>query len=495
MRDLLSEPRRKSPRPHQVKSVEMIRHSLARGNRRVVLQLPTGAGKTFLASMIADMALTKGNRVMFTVPALSLIDQTVEAFRGEGIDDIGVIQANHPMTNYTAQVQIASVQTLARRMSIPKAALVIVDECHVRSKAITALMERWPEVVFVGLTATPWAAGMGDEWQDLVIGTTMADLICEGYLSDFRVFAPSHPDLSNVKITGGDYNSKGLAGVMDEGEMVGDVVETWLRQGENRPTLCFGVNRAHAKHLQMRFQGSGIACGYIDAHTDSIERAYVKRKFEAGEFRVVCNVGCLTTGVDWDVRCIILARPTRSEMLYVQMIGRGLRMADGKDDCLIFDHSDNTLRLGLVTDIHHDRLKVGHDKREPQRRSEALPKECSKCGFVKPPKTRKCANCGHEADPPKGDVDTIDGELAEVDRGNSSKIYTREEKQAFWSGLLHIAGQRDRKRGWASHAYRERFGVWPTGLSDMPSVPAATVVNFVKSKDIAYAKWRAKNAV
>ena len=399
------------------------------------------------------------------------------------------------MTSYAAQVQIVSVQTLARRLSIPKAALVIVDECHVRSKAITALMERWPEAVFVGLTATPWAAGMGDEWQDLVIGTTMADLIREGYLSDFRVFAPSRPDLSGVKITGGDYNSKGLAGVMDEGEMIGDVVETWLRQGEDRPTLCFGVNRAHAKHLQAGFEAAGIACGYIDAHTDGVERAYVKRRFEAGEVRVVCNVGCLTTGVDWDVRCIILARPTRSEMLYVQMIGRGLRTAEGKDDCLIFDHSDNTLRLGMVTDIHHDRLKMGSDQREPQKRAEALPKECGKCGFVKPPKTRKCASCGHEPDPPRGDVDTIDGELAEICRGRAAKIYTRAERQAFWSGLLHICGARGRKRGWAAHAYRERFEAWPKGLSDMPATPSTAVSNFVKSKDIAYAKRRAKNAV
>ncbi len=114
------------------------------------------------------------------------------------------------------------------------------------------------------------------------------------------------------------------------------------------------MDRAHAKNLQAQFEAAGVPTGYIDAYTKPDAREALFRRFTAGELRAIASVGCLTTGVDLDVRCIVLARPTKSEMLFVQIIGRGLRTADGKSDCLILDHSDTHLRLGLVTNIHHD---------------------------------------------------------------------------------------------------------------------------------------------
>ena len=113
--------------------------------------MPTGAGKTITAAQIIEGALAKGKRVIFTAPAVALINQTIAAFEAQGIRDIGAMQANHPRTNPLAQVQVASVQTLARR-EIPEAALVIVDECHIRSEVIEAMMRDRPDVFFVGLS-------------------------------------------------------------------------------------------------------------------------------------------------------------------------------------------------------------------------------------------------------------------------------------------------------------------------------------------------------
>jgi len=246
------------------------------------------------------------------------------------------------------------------------------------------------------------------------------------------------------------------------------------------------VDRAHAKKLQADFERAGVPTGYVDAYTDEIERALVQSRFERGEIKVVCNVGCLTTGVDWDVRCIILARPTKSEMLYVQMIGRGLRTADGKDDCLILDHADNTLRMGFVTDIHHDTLKGGiREERNARERDEPLPKECTACGFVKPAKVAECPSCGFKPER-QSDVEFADGELAEVKGGK--RKFTKAEKQGWWSGLLWIAQERSYAKGWASHKYREKFKVWPKGLDDRPARPSAEVKNWVKSRQIAWAK-------
>jgi superfamily II DNA or RNA helicase len=336
MNDMFRTSAPKVLRPHQEKAIALVRESLRAGNRRVVMQGATGLGKTLVAAKIIESALAKGSRVIFTAPAISLINQTVAAFENEGIDDIGVMQANHPRTNPAASVQIASVQTLARR-DIPQASLLICDECHVRSEVIDRLMDDRPDMFFIGLSATPWAKGMGLRWQDLVIPTTIGELIEGGYLSRFTAFGPDVPDLSSVKTVAGDYAEDGLERVMGGAEIIGNVVSNWLEHGENRPTLCFAVNRAHADKLRHEFLRAGVSAAYVDAFTDIVEREHINRQFRAGDIAVICSVRTMTTGVDLPVSCIIDAAPTKSEMLHVQKIGRGLRVNPGTEDCLSAD--------------------------------------------------------------------------------------------------------------------------------------------------------------
>ncbi|AUH33588.1 DEAD/DEAH box helicase [Paracoccus tegillarcae] len=489
MRDLLFEEacaKRKELRSHQVKAVQMIRQSLAQGHQSVVCQMPTGAGKTVIASNIIEKAQAKSNSVIFTAPSVSLIDQTVEAFEGQGITDIGVMQANHPRTDRLAKVQVASVQTLARR-DIPQAAMVIVDECHLRAKVIEELMVDRPDVFFVGLSATPWSKGMGLLWQDMVTPCTISDLIDQGYLSQFRVFAPDIPDLSAVKTVAGDYNEAQTAEVMEGKALMASVVETWLAKGENRPTLLFGVNCAHAKQLAEAFQCAGVATAYCDAYTDSVERELIKRRFVAGDVKIACSVRTLTTGVDWPVSCIIDAAPTKSIMLHVQKIGRGLRVNEGTEDLLVLDHAGNSLRLGLVTDIRRDELdKTPPGQKQVSERKEKLPKECANCAALH--KGLKCPYCGHKRKPIAG-VETVDGELIELTSAKAkNEQATKAEKQLFYSMALWMAGQRGYKQGWAANLYRGKFQVWPRGLSDIATPADQAFLNYEKSRRIAYAK-------
>jgi hypothetical protein len=193
-------------------------------------------------------------------------------------------------------------------------------------------------------------------------------------------------------------------------------------------------------------------------------------------------------GVDWDVRCISLCRPTKSEMLYVQMVGRGLRTASGKDYCLILDHSDTTLRLGFVTDIHHDELDDGRRKRAAKRtreEEERLPKECPSCGALKRPMVRKCWSCGFE---PKliSKISHADGSLVEF-QGRRIKVDML-TKQTWFSMLTQIGLDRRYKPHWAAQTYRKKFGVWPRGLLPDPIQPNAQVLGFVRSRLIAFAK-------
>ena len=384
-------------RQHQLNALAMLRAALASGKKRPVLQMPTGAGKTLTAAAIVEGARRKDKRVVFTVPAIELVDQTIEAFGAEGIGDIGVIQADHVLTDWIKPVQIASVQTLAMRKELPSASIVIVDEAHRTYRVIQRWMQERPDLVFIGLTATPWSKGMAKHWDALLIPTTTQALIDQGYLSKFRVFAPSEPDLSKVSTRAGDYAEDELAEVMGDHKLVADVVATWLRLGENRQTLCFGVDRAHARKLQDEFEAAGVRSAYMDGYTEKADRELIRKAFERGDIKVVCNVGVLTTGIDWDVRALILARPTKSEILFTQIVGRALRTAEGKTDALILDHTGSTQRLGFVTDIHHDHLDDGKERRSgsaERAKAEALPKPCSACRYLKPAGIHVCPSCG-----------------------------------------------------------------------------------------------------
>lgn len=490
MRDLFADPAEKPLRQHQQTAIDMVRRSLGTGHKHPVLQLATGAGKTRIAAEIVNMALAKGNAVAFTVPAISLIDQAVEAFADEGINRIHVMQGNHPRKDWNARVHVISVQSLARR-DRPDVGLVIVDEAHMRHRVIRDWMEACPSLPFVGLSATPWARGMADDWDDLLRPVTMQQLIDAGYLSPFRVFAPSHPDLTTVRTKAGDYHEGDLSAVMSENRLVANVVTTWKQRAAGLPTLVFAVDRAHAEKLQAQFKAAGIAMGYCDAHVDRVARKVLFAQMARGEIAGICNVGTLTTGVDADVRCVVLARPTKSEMLFVQMIGRGLRTADGKDHCVILDHGDNHARLGFVTDIKHERLLSGTDKapQTAREKGEATPKECPKCGALR--KGRECLTCGFVAQR-VSEVEPEAGELVEVKARKPQA--TMQDKQRWWSELLAVAKSRGRSQGWASRTYRDKFKVYPRGLYDVPATPSPDVLGFVKSKDIAFAYSKRRNA-
>jgi DNA repair protein RadD len=484
-------------RPHQVKAIELLRQSVGSGKRRPVVQGPTGFGKTLLAAALVEGALAKQKRVIFTVPALSLVDQTVKAFWDDGIRDVGVIQGTNAMTDWSRPIQVASVQTLQRR-PIPEADLVIIDECHRWFDFYAKWMAdpAWQSRRFIGMSATPWTRGLGQYFDDLIIAATTQDLISQGYLSPFRVFAPSHPDLSDVRTVAGDYHEGDLSGVMSDAPLVADVVDTWLRRAENRSTFCFAVDCAHAKHLQAKFTEAGVSTGYIDAYTSIGERCEIERKFHDGDIRVVCNVGCLTTGIDWDVRCIVLARPTKSEILFVQIIGRGLRPPEGKEDCLILDHSDTHLRLGFVTDIHHEVLDDGRPRANARASDRIrLPKECPQCTFLKPPRTSKCPACGFKAEA-IDDTEVAEGELIEItERTKRRDAASRDDEAAFYAQLKGYAQGHGYATGWAAHKFREKFDAWPNSYKDIPALqPTPKVLSWIKSRQIAWAKSKQRHA-
>lgn len=479
----------------QSRTVDAIRQAVIEGHKRIVVQSPTGAGKTLLAAHLFAGSIAKRKRPIFTVPDISLVNQTLKSFEKVGIRDIGVIQAHHDRTDSEAQVQIASVQTLVRRL-LPDVDLIVVDECHVSYKALYRIMDGpvWADKVIIGLSATPWARGMGFHWSKLIIGATIGELIRDGVLCGFRVYAPNEEvNLSHVRIVKGEFDEEQSSAVMRDAKIVADVVETWKQRWGKDRTFMFCVNRAHAKEQQAKFEQAGIPFGYIDGMMSAEEREPVFAKFRTGEIKGIASVGCLSRGVDEDVHCIIDAKPKNSEMAFVQEIGRGLRNPTGDKELLILDHAGNTLRLGMVTDIHHESL----DKRAPGDRSKPFqddkkpkkPFKCPHCNAVIPYGRTKCPIC-HATLKTPSKVRHADGELIEFISGKKKPVV--EDKQAWYSGFLAIAQERGHSEGWAAYRYKEKFGVWPRGVERVPRKPTPEMVKYDRHLRIRYIKGREK---
>ena len=309
--------------------------------------------------------------------------------------------------------------------------------------------------------------------------------------------------------------------------LVADIVSTWLERGHGRPTLCFAVNRAHAKSIRDKFEQEGVRCAYVDAFTPREERDDIGVAMAEGVTQVTVNIGCLTTGTDWPhVSCIILARPTKSESLFVQIMGRGLRpiypdgfdeaaatdeeraaaLATMKDHCLFLDHSDTHTRLGMITDIDHNHLSLARASRNAadgkERDEVVLPRACQCCGSLVPPRSSKCPSCGHTNVAPN-QVDQIDGELVEL-RGagqrpaKKGKTVTEQLKslgpQELKAQINSLRREMNWSNGRASHFYKDIMGVWPKGDWDF-SIPYAEPCGILRSFDrhrrIAYAKGMA----
>jgi DNA repair protein RadD len=491
-------------RPLQAEADENLSAEIDFCERRIVLQAPCGFGKTLLAAKRIHRNLESGKRSIFTAPALSLIDQTVERFYEYGINDIGVLQANHPLTAPHRKVQVCSVQTLARR-NIPMADEVIIDEAHLQFDFVYDWMKRpeWQDIPFIGLTATPWARGMGKHYNKLIVAARLGDMVEQGWLKPLRYYAPMEIDTTGVKMVAGDYHEGQLSEASRKTTILSDTVNSWLEHANGRATIAFCVDRAHAQDMQARFMEVGVPCEYIDANTDAGERQAIGKRMESGQAKVCVSVGCLIAGLDWTfVNCVLFARKTKSQMLWVQGVGRGMRNHPGQEDCLLLDCAGNS-ELGHPYDIHYDSLDDGtaasKKKREDEKKEVKEPVKCKKCGAMRQPKLRACPVCGHIPTPPPS-VSELDAKLREVHRAGvapSTKekalkdLARIEDMQEWYSSLLAIRDQRGYSKSWADVQFKERFGGWPekVGLHNAAlDAPSPMVSSWVTHRMIKFAK-------
>lgn len=498
-------------RQYQLDAIQKIRTSLASGARAPLFVLPTGGGKTAVAAEIIRSARAKSRKVLFLAPRRELIYQASQRLEVSSIYH-GVIMAGEPGTRMP-DVQVASIPTLHARcvqrhkMRLPEADVVLVDEAHIGiGGRAQDILQHYADqgAVILGLTATPARAdgrGLGMVYDQLVQGPDVRTLTEGGYLVPARYFGGDKPDLTGVKVQGGDYQQGELGERVDEPKLVGDIVENWCRIAPDRQTFVFAVNVAHSRHLAERFQEIGVAAEHIDGHTDNDERAAIQQRLREGKTQVIVNCQVMTYGVDFPpVSCIVLACPTKSITKYMQMVGRGLRTSEGKSDCIVIDHAGAVDELGFADDPMPWSLDGRETVQERKAAQPSEPKEltCPDCErvFRAGP---KCPGCGRDMTAEhKEAVEVFEAELTEIDRQRRKKDnrqWTKADKAQFFGELKKVAQDRGYKRGWAAYKYREKLGAWPNAVDDAPlKEPSKETLAWVKSRQIANAKRREKEA-
>ena len=490
-------------REYQQQLVDGVRASALAGNRRVVMVLGTGGGKTAVFAEIARLAVEKGKKVLFLVNRRNLVQQTREAFAFHGVTGTGVIMAGHE-TALHEPVQLATIQTYGRRIKLDEgetvfnfpADLILCDEAHFSiSKQFQDVLSHYPKAIIVGCTATPMRGdgkGLGEVFDSLVDVIDTQELTDKGYLAPCRYFAPSQPDLDKIKIVRGDYEPKELEKRMNQAQLVGDVVENWMRLAGDRKTIVFGVSVAHAKALAVEFNRKGIAAYALSAASTEEKREYAFREMERGNIQVITNCALYQYGMDVpDISCVVLARPTKSLGLYRQMAGRGLRPSPGKV-MLLLDHGGCIEENGLLTDPVEWTLD-GKEKAWKKKKKDDKPREkrdniCSSCALLFTG-SAVCPDCGSEAKSFGKKVETFDGELEEI----KTKKVSKEEKRRFFGMCKFHQNQKGYSDGWSAHKLKEKMGIWPRKMGDVvPTQPDQEFMNWIRHKQIKFAKGQEK---
>ena len=446
-------------RPYQTQALAECRSAYGQGTRAVLLQMPTGAGKTMTASTVVHGAAARQNATWWLTHRRELASQASQTFYSLGIAH-GTVQAGHVSDPY-ALVQVASIQTIARRLGqLPRPKLIVFDECHhIGAKTWDDLFHAFPDAKILGLTATPWrldGQGLGKWFGHMIEGPTTAELISEGSLSPYRLFAPATPDLSGVGTAAGDYQRGALAKAMDKPTIVGDAIGHYRRLCSGKRAVVFAAGVENSRHIVAQFQGAGITAEHVDGAMDSQARDAAVERFRRGETLVLSNADLFGEGFDVPaIEAAILLRPTKSLSLYLQQVGRALRPAPGKSEAIILDHAGNSLTHGLPDDVREWSL----DDRERRKRADAgevAIRQCEECFFVYRPAPR-CPQCGHVAQVAKREIEVVEGTLAEVERSQVRRTQRLEERDCHtledWQAL---ARQRGYKSGWAFHRWQAR---------------------------------------
>lgn len=451
-------------RDYQKQVIRQVYQFFRLGKKSCLVYAPTGAGKTVISAQIIADAVGKGRRVLFCCHRQKLIRQTQQTLlKSFGIES-GIIWADRA-TDYDKPVQIAMIQTLQNRELPEDIGLVIFDECHssIYYKICWDIMLKYSSGIFalspcyfIGLTATPWRTkqkeGFCQYFDCIVRAPDPIELVRLGYLARPRLFGYGGLiDFSQLETSSssGDYTEASLQKVCNE-EYNAEVVRHFLEICPERKTIAFCAGVKQAENLAYQFNELGIKSAVVVGDTPEFERELIFHQFAKGEIQLISSVGCLCEGFDEpSVEAAIIARPTRSKSLLIQMCGRALRLKPGKDDAFLLDFGECFKRCVDP----RKKLPIGLCPSEKPIEFSQL-KECPECHAMIPIFSRICPECGFE----------FLGEAEEEDDGDDmpqfGELLTEEEQKhlRYIRQQMKTAHTKGRNPARVTKLFHDKFG-------------------------------------
>lgn len=487
-----------SLREHQSNVIDALRDGFREGVQSQLLYAPTGFGKTEVAIALMKATRDKWKRAAMVLDRLVLVDQTSMRLTKYQLPH-GVFQAQHWAYDPKQLLQVCSAQTLEARDGVPNVDLLIIDEAHIARKHTVEFIKKHPEVKVIGLTATPFTKGLGDVYKRVVCGATNEWLVDNKWLVPLKVYIAKEIDMTGAKKVAGEWAQDV---VTERGmKITGDIVEEWVKKtheifGKPEKTIVFCAGIAHGADLVEQFARKGynfVSISYKD--DDEFKRQAIEDFSKPDtEIHGLIATDILTRGFDVpDVKIGVSARPfSKSLSSHIQQMGRVMRPHHTKQFAVWLDHSGNYLRFQDDWDEIYSNGVRELDKRVERAKKELTEKEktqakCPKCSHIWPKGADSCPSCGHVRQR-RNQIEAVAGEMHELFTGQAK----RDDKQNFYSELLHYARQRNYNPHWAGHKYKEKFGVWPRGLDEATRPTSLATANWIKSRNIAWAKARSK---
>lgn len=502
-------------RPYQANSIDALREGIRAGHKRQILCCPTGGGKTEVGMALINEAIAKFSKTAFICDRIAILDQTSERFDKNGIDH-GIIQAGHWRWKPYERAQICSAQTLARRGVVEGLKLIIVDEAHTLYKGTVDFLLHHPEIITIGLTATPFSKGLGEIYTNIVNITTTNELIAAGYLAPLRIFAAKAIDMRGAKVKS--------TGEWDEGEMekrgleiVGDVIQEWIKKTSelfNGPvkTIVFSATVAHGEELCRQWQAAGYNFQQVSYKDNDQGRKDLIEEFRKPDSEITGLVSCEALAKGFDVPDILMGvscRPYRKSLSgHIQQMGRVLRSFPGKQFAVWNDHSGNALRFYTDTASFFENGLQGlaHDHLDSTARKEPEEKEikqmvCGGCHALMSPSASACLLCGWVKPKRANEIEHLPGEMRELSMKEKKKQRPEwmADKETVWRMIVGHA--LDRKNGdavaaekFALSQFRNIYEEWPyRKMANVePLDPSPQVVARIQHNMIRYFKGKAK---
>ena len=379
-------------RPYQTRLIAEIEKLFASRFQRILLQCPTGAGKTRIAGQLVGRAGLR--KVMYVVPSSEIFEQTSAKLSDLGITHVRLNAGKYPSLRGKNCV-LAMSQTLARRKNdemfdVWSPDLLIVDELHKLIEQHRSILEIW-NCPIIGMTATPVrldGKSLGDICPNMVVGPSIRELQHDGYLVPAVTYPAPMPDLCNVRIRRGDYERHRLEQAYLESRIFEIVPHYWKVYAQGRRTIAFSTGVESSKKMVHSYLKNGVRAEHIDGTTPSLHRHQALERLRKHEIDILCNVGLFVEGLDLiEVDCITLVFATQSKTKFLQAVGRGLRPSPGtkKKNLVVIDHGGNSLRHGPV-DADRDWLQEGQFVG-------SLPVLCRACSAYKAANLPRCPHC------------------------------------------------------------------------------------------------------